>query len=777
MSNIVDSEPFFNPRQISGCQLWLDAADPNGNTIKPAEGSLVSSWSDKSGLGNNATAVGTITYRDNSMVYDTANGTYFLGNTSNTTNSLTLFTVCLVNTIAVSPRLFSASTANNALAFNTASAFTLATIGASTSLRAFRNNASLSVLTMPVGSSFIDTQLFDGTNNTHFLNGTAGTPVASTGNFNLLVYNVGSINGEQSVVSFNGRFQEVILYPSALNQGQREQVEGYLAWKWGLQSSLPANHPYRNSVLGPLVNPPTTVPETDESDFFSPRQISGCQLWLDAADPNTLILDGTDVSQWSDKSGTNNHATQTSITNRPVYSPTNKNLQFVRTSGDYLNLPNGTLPTGNNSYAYFIVCAWNQAIDGLGIIGGGGYGTNNAVFALRSFGVSRQIHHYWWNNDLTSGTNAYTVNVTLLVEATYTSGGARATLTNGNQLVTDNPSARAQTNLNNTLGASYITSPTPEYHSGTISEVIVYNASLTQPQREQVEGYLAWKWGLQSSLPANHPYRNSVLGPLLSPSSGPATMNQASWIPTNITGVTLSIWMDASDLSTFTLSGSNVTQWRDKSTAAYSFAPLTNNSSPVRVTNFNGTFPCVTSLTTTSILGTSRTIAATTINSASGISYFIVYQMLSGTVAAQFENTGVSGTRIINFEGVTFKTTYASTDYTNAQATTSPNISGVVRNVTNGTMLVRFNGSTLISSSTVTPATLSYSSGYGLFGQNSGTSGAFGSIARICEFVQYNGPLSTEQQNQIEGYLAWKWGLTGNLPASHPFKFWPPPPQ
>jgi hypothetical protein len=45
---------------------------------------------------------------------------------------------------------------------------------------------------------------------------------------------------------FVGRMYEVILYSSPLTDSQRQQLEGYLAWKWGLQSSLPSStHPYR----------------------------------------------------------------------------------------------------------------------------------------------------------------------------------------------------------------------------------------------------------------------------------------------------------------------------------------------------------------------------------------------------------------------------------------------------------------------------------------------------------------------------------------------------
>ena len=43
------------------------------------------------------------------------------------------------------------------------------------------------------------------------------------------------------------------------------------------------------------------------------------------------------------------------------------------------------------------------------------------------------------------------------------------------------------------------------YFTGTIMEVIMYDAFFTNLQRQQVEGYLAWKWGTAGLLPANHP--------------------------------------------------------------------------------------------------------------------------------------------------------------------------------------------------------------------------------------------------------------------------------
>ena len=43
---------------------------------------------------------------------------------------------------------------------------------------------------------------------------------------------------------FSGSIAEIIAYDRALTNGVRQKVEGYLAHKWGLESSLPSSHAY-----------------------------------------------------------------------------------------------------------------------------------------------------------------------------------------------------------------------------------------------------------------------------------------------------------------------------------------------------------------------------------------------------------------------------------------------------------------------------------------------------------------------------------------------------
>ncbi len=44
----------------------------------------------------------------------------------------------------------------------------------------------------------------------------------------------------------------------------------------------------------------------------------------------------------------------------------------------------------------------------------------------------------------------------------------------------------------------------------------------------------------------------------------------------------------------------------------------------------------------------------------------------------------------------------------------------------------------------------------------------------LAEFLITNAKESVANRQKVEGYLAWKWGLTGNLSASHPYKSSPP---
>ena len=45
---------------------------------------------------------------------------------------------------------------------------------------------------------------------------------------------------------------------------------------------------------------------------------------------------------------------------------------------------------------------------------------------------------------------------------------------------------------------------------GQVAEVVVIDGALDEQTRQKIEGYLAHKWGLAASLPAEHPYKDSA---------------------------------------------------------------------------------------------------------------------------------------------------------------------------------------------------------------------------------------------------------------------------
>ena len=104
---------------------------------------------------------------------------------------------------------------------------------------------------------------------------------------------------------------------------------------------------------------------------FSPSDIADLALWLDASDETTITESGGSVSQWSDKSGNGNHATQGTGANQPTTGGTlnGKNaLTFVGTDPNFFSLTSDI--SRSNGYTVFFVGENTNTANGT-IIGGG----------------------------------------------------------------------------------------------------------------------------------------------------------------------------------------------------------------------------------------------------------------------------------------------------------------------------------------------------------------------------------------------------------------------
>lgn len=86
----------------------------------------------------------------------------------------------------------------------------------------------------------------------------------------------------------------------------------------------------------------------------------------------------------------------------------------------------------------------------------------------------------------------------------------------------------------------------------TLGELIIFSRLLTDAEIELVEGYLAWKWGTVNNLREDHSYKHSgaIFGAL-------SLVELSSYSPT--------LWLDASDMSTFPVTSGAISSWNDKS--------------------------------------------------------------------------------------------------------------------------------------------------------------------------------------------------------------------
>jgi len=368
------------------------------------------------------------------------------------------------------------------------------------------------------------------------------------------------INGRGGAnnVSYNAYLGELIIFNTALSATNRQTIESYLAQKWGITSSLPVAHPgltttvYGTTTVALPKQKIRSIPRAAAVVNFLPTSITGCSLWLDAADSTTLTFSsGSNVSTWRDKSG--NTANSTASASGLIYT------------GNAINSNNAILFPGNSTYAYLSGSLTNPnpnisiflvvtAISGITqwarLFGFGGSSDYNTIGnmtidwnATTPGGINIERNQIIYP---TVGPVAYS---TPFITSSVISGTSVLGYINGSNTLTGTTTSTNFTFTQYQVG-SY-TGFAGYTWSGYIGEVLVYNSALTTTQRQTVESYLAQKWGLTSSLPAGHPgLTTTVYG-----TTAPTVKQKIAAIPvTNYALITLS-----STVTTFSYTGADQT--------------------------------------------------------------------------------------------------------------------------------------------------------------------------------------------------------------------------
>ena len=788
MSNRISEKLLYSPTNIRGCQVWFDGADPNGNGVIPVNGATVSTWVDKSGNARDATvAAGKI-----AGTYSTSNKAVNFA-ASNTGYATTYTANPSLETMFVVFNNPSPSGNNNMVIGGPQGARSLsggyAGGGAGVGAVSYLNNEVTwsGMASMPAGTY------------------TSGTTVIITGQVNGLTTSIsqngGTIYSNTTASAFSnvttylgtdyyysgyyyiGYEMEVIFYNYLLSLAQRQQVEGYLAWKWGLQASLPSTHPYKNIAPSYPSNTVATTWTMYKSPLppFLPTSVPGLTAWFDGSDPagtGTPPSNGATISTWVDKSGSSHNAVAGV---GPTFAAASLNgLGTITFNGSstYLYASGLTVPTNTHSlFAVHNPVGTNATTQGgdTGILRAQEtigyivfpYAYNGSVYGYTTSYISGYFG-FGFQNDTAGAWNLYETVVGSSAVIQYQYG----TVVTSNSGLT----ITATTSDNFTVG-SYSSggASQQQFYYGSMAEVLVFNVELSTVNRQKIEGYLAWKWGKQASLSPSHPYYSAAPTGTVPYSSITNSISVKYFTPLSIAGTQL--WLDAVDPyanGVLPTNGASISTWKDKSGIGNNG---TANTGVIWAASGMGpNLPGFTFTNSQWFLGnisiTGATMTVFGILSMSSSSPFAARMIaLAATGANDYNNPAYVGIlrqssnnmgpyRNGNYPSVTFgysTPTLLSTWYDGANANISAN--GALTPSSSGS-----SGNFSISSYAVAANT------------NLGDIGAASFYGYISEIIVYNVSLTTAQRQTVEGYLAWKWGLQANLPTTHPFASYPPPP-
>jgi hypothetical protein len=263
----------FSPADISGINVWLDAqaiaeVDVSGGTVV--------AWNDKSAAVNNfdISGTGTITYdlpsginarpALNFTTSAPSTSTYLTKNVNLApTNQLTVFLVLRQTGKGASGNCELFFTRND---YRYLDIFSLTNPGGNGFLTCnvgsdATTSSGVNIINTPPTNAIISF-VTDSTSYMYVNGDTTDISGAARGGLSLN----GALEWALSGGAFLGNYGEFICYSTPLSTGDRQSVEGYLAWKWGIQGDLPVGHPYRDG-------PPVGVPSGNL--YTSPSVTSG----------------------------------------------------------------------------------------------------------------------------------------------------------------------------------------------------------------------------------------------------------------------------------------------------------------------------------------------------------------------------------------------------------------------------------------------------------------------------------------------------------------------
>jgi hypothetical protein len=247
--------------------------------------------------------------------------------------------------------------------------------------------------------------------------------------------------------------------------------------------------------------------------LWTPAEITTA-LWLDASDSGTLTLSGSDVTQWADKSGNGRHATPP-ISAKPTWTASGINSigsVVFPASAAPLVTPSFSNPAGADGITIAMVL--EKTGEPVNFSNPLTKGATNTEWSIVLENAANGAKSNLRNNLTTGNTAKSSTNFgtsTPRVVSGYIANSGIAQFFTGNPEGTQGSATRSFGSSSVlTIGSSPDSTYTANRFQGRIGEIILIHGDITTATRQKLEGYLAHKWGLASSLPIGHPYKSAA---------------------------------------------------------------------------------------------------------------------------------------------------------------------------------------------------------------------------------------------------------------------------
>jgi hypothetical protein len=242
--------------------------------------------------------------------------------------------------------------------------------------------------------------------------------------------------------------------------------------------------------------------------LWTPSQITTL-AWYDASNASSITLNGSNVSQMNDLSGNGYNAFQNTSANQPLYSGSIGGLNTItfNPSGtnEKLDLPSIAIP-GNYRMTFYLVAQMTSRLTSYSVAFLPWETGTRAVGMLTALpGAGNWCLHT--GGDVQSNVKLDT-NPYFLTAATKDDNVPYVVFSTNGVLFNylgSNPFNGSSVFSSGGIGNDQYGSA----FSGYWGEAVLVGDFPTTEAREKMEGYLAWKWGLQANLPITSPYYNA----------------------------------------------------------------------------------------------------------------------------------------------------------------------------------------------------------------------------------------------------------------------------